>query len=438
MHICVRAHEPWQSTANHMEDKPLTQPRQGLQSASTDNVDLTTFGSCVTEPAMPTYCVRFIPSITDVDSLTWNCLTGSGYPFLQHEFLLALEQSGCTNIQTGWQPLHALVETNTEINPRLIACMPLFAKTNSMGEYVFDWSWADAYQRHGLAYYPKLVTAIPFTPCAGPRICIAAGVSPETIHQLLFAQIQKLAAKIHASSWHVLFPEPELALSLSNLNLLQRSGCQYQWFNADYACFDEFLATFSSRKRKNLRKERMNIAEQGIVFEQLEGNAVHADHWQHFYQFYQSTYLVRGRAPYLNEQFFTELGRSMPQHLLLVMARKADHYIAGALFFKGEDTLYGRYWGCTEEMQFLHFETCYYQGIDYCITHGISRIDSGAQGEHKIQRGFKPVNTRSSHWIAHPDFSGAIASFLQEETQHINDYLQSAAQGLPFRKDLKL
>jgi len=392
----------------------------------------------VTETTIPTYCVRFIHSIADVDSLVWNPLTGSDYPFLQHEFLLALEQSGCTNIQTGWQPLHALVETNTEINPRLIACMPLFAKTNSMGEYVFDWSWADAYQRHGIAYYPKLVTAIPFTPCAGPRICIAAGVSPETIHELLFAQIQKLAAKIRASSWHVLFPEPELAHSLSSLHLLQRAGCQYQWFNDSYACFDEFLATFSSRKRKNLRKERMNIAEQGIVFEQLEGNAINDEHWHYFYQFYQSTYLVRGRAPYLNEQFFTELGRSMPQHLLLVMARKADHYIAGALFFKGKDTLYGRYWGCTEEMQFLHFETCYYQGIDYCIAHGISRIDSGAQGEHKIQRGFKPVNTWSNHWIAHPDFSSAIAGFLQEETQHINDYLLSAAQGLPFRKDLKL
>jgi predicted N-acyltransferase len=394
------------------------------------------------------YQVRFIHSIAEVDALQWNTLVGTNYPFLQHEFLLALETSGCTSRKTGWQVLHALVEmadventeiANTEVaHADLLACMPLYAKTNSMGEYVFDWAWADAYQRHGLSYYPKLVCAIPFTPCAGPRICVAGSVNAEQMHGILLAAVRELAGRMQASSWHILFPEPELRQSLTRLGLLQRTGCQYQWFNAGYLGFEDFLATFSSRKRKNLRKERERVREQGIEFVVLEGADITDDHWQDFYQFYQSTYLVRGRAPYLNQKFFTELGRTMPQYLMLVMARKDGNNIAGALFFKGIDTLYGRYWGCTEEYQFLHFETCYYQGIDYCIRHNIQRMDSGAQGEHKIQRGFKPVHTWSSHWIQHPGFASAIETFLQDEQQHIEAYVERASDYLPFRKDLEL
>ena len=393
------------------------------------------------------YQVRFIHSIADVDALEWNTLVGTAYPFLQHEFLLALETSGCTSGKTGWQALHALVERaeagskdieSAEVaHPDLLACMPLYAKTNSMGEYVFDWAWAEAYQRHGLSYYPKLISAIPFTPCAGPRICAAAAENAEQIQAILFAAVKELAGRMQASSWHILFPEPDLKQSLTSLGLLQRTGCQYQWFNAGYRDFEDFLATFSSRKRKNLRKERERVSEQGIEFVVLEGADITDDHWQDFYQFYQSTYLVRGRAPYLNEKLFTELGRTMPQCLMLVMARKDGNNIAGALFFKGEDTLYGRYWGCTEEYQFLHFETCYYQGIEYCIRHNIKRIDSGAQGEHKIQRGFKPVHTWSSHWIQHPGFASAIENFLQDEQQHIDAYVERASDYLPFRKDLE-
>ncbi len=393
------------------------------------------------------YQVRFIHSIADVDALEWNTLVGTTYPFLQHEFLLALETSGCTSRKTGWQVLHALVERaeagskdieSAEVaHPDLLACMPLYAKTNSMGEYVFDWAWAEAYQRHGLSYYPKLISAIPFTPCAGPRICAAAAENAEEIQAILFAAVKELAGRMQASSWHILFPEPDLKQSLTGLGLLQRTGCQYQWFNAGYRDFEDFLATFSSRKRKNLRKERERVSEQGIEFVVLEGADITDDHWQDFYQFYQSTYLVRGRAPYLNEKLFTELGRTMPQCLMLVMARKDGNNIAGALFFKGEDTLYGRYWGCTEEYQFLHFETCYYQGIEYCIRHNIKRIDSGAQGEHKIQRGFKPVHTWSSHWIQHAGFASAIENFLQDEQQHIDAYVERASDYLPFRKDLE-
>jgi predicted N-acyltransferase len=380
------------------------------------------------------FTIRFLPHIADVDAAQWNALVGADYPFMRHEFLLALEQSGCVNARSGWQPLHALVERDS----RLVACMPLYAKTNSMGEYVFDWSWADAYSRHGLDYYPKLLTAIPFTPCAGPRLCVDRSTSLDEVLPPLQEAIRKLADENAASSWHVLFPEPDLRAALATAGLQLRTGCQYQWFNANYRDFEDFLECFSSRKRKNLRKERARVGENGIEFEVLEGAAISDEHWQRFFRFYRSTYLVRGRSPYLNVDFFLRLGHSMPERLLLILARKGGEHIAGALFFKGSDTLYGRYWGCTEEFQFLHFETCYYQGIDYCIRHGIKRFDSGAQGEHKIQRGFKPVRTWSAHWIRHPDFAKAIARFVQEEERHIDAYVAQAAEFLPFRKDLRL
>ncbi len=381
-----------------------------------------------------TLSVRFLHSISAVDSAQWNALVGEDYPFLRHEFLLAMEQSGCASARSGWEPLHVVVERAPGAAP--LACMPLYAKTNSMGEYVFDWGWADAYSRHGVDYYPKLLTAIPFTPCAGPRLCIDSSLSLDVVLPLLQKAIHDLAVQRSASSWHVLFPEPALRDKLTAAGLLQRTGCQYQWFNAGYRDFEHFLETFSSRKRKNLRKERARVADSAITFEVLEGAAITEEHWQRFFRYYQGTYRVRGRAPYLNLAFFTQLGRTMPERLLLILARKEGDSIAGALFFKGRDTLYGRYWGCTEEFQFLHFETCYYQGIDYCIRHGIARFDSGAQGEHKIQRGFRPVHTWSSHWIRHPDFAQAIARFVQEEEQHIDAYVAQACEFLPFRRDL--
>jgi predicted N-acyltransferase len=381
-----------------------------------------------------TFDIRFLPRVSDIDAAQWNALAGADYPFIRHEFLLALEQSGCVNARTGWQPLHAIVERDSH----LLACMPLYAKTNSMGEYVFDWSWADAYARHGLEYYPKLLTAIPFTPCAGPRLCVDSSTTLEEILPPLQQAITRLADQHDASSWHVLFPEPDLREALGAAGLQLRTGCQYQWFNAGYRDFEHFLESFSSRKRKNLRKERARVSDAGIDFDVLEGAAISDEHWQRFFRFYRSTYVVRGRSPYLNVDFFVRLGQSMPERLLLILARKDGEYIAGALFFKGAETLYGRYWGCTEEFQFLHFETCYYQGIDYCIRHGIKRFDSGAQGEHKIQRGFKPVHTWSAHWIRHPDFAKAIARYLQEEERHIAAYVAQAAEFLPFRKDLQL
>ena len=379
--------------------------------------------------------VRFVDSITAVTVLAWNALVGTGYPFLRHELLAALESSGCTTATSGWQPQHVLVES---ADKTLKAVMPLYVKTNSMGEYVFDWSWADAYQRHGMEYYPKLVSAIPFTPCAGPRLCVAPETDFTAVVALVHRSVLALSEALRASSWHVLFPQEDLRDALLTHGMILRTGCQYQWFNKGYDDFEAFLGTFASRKRKNLRKERSAVHEAGITMQALEGAEVSVAQWEQFYEFYASTYYVRGRRPYLNVDFFRQISRSMPEQLMLVLASRGSDAIAGALFFKGSDTLYGRYWGAEKDVPFLHFETCYYQGIDYCIRQGFKRMDSGAQGEHKIQRGFAPVPTWSTHWIRHPDFSRAIANYVKEEEAHIGDYMARAANYLPFRKDLHL
>ena len=377
------------------------------------------------------YVTEFLDSIAKISPDNWNKLVGSDYPFLQYEFLFALEKSGCTTAQSGWKPHHLLVKNNTN---KIIALMPLYLKNNSMGEYVFDWSWADAYYQHGVEYYPKLVTSVPFTPSAGPRICIDPSESNEELVSYIVNCIKREAELLNCSSWHILFPDKDVSDSLSKLDLPQRQGCQYQWFNKSYTDFDNFLAGFASRKRKNLKKERKKVQENNIQFEWLEGNDISIEQWQCFYKFYQNTYLVRGRPAYLSLAFFLEIARLMPHQILLVLAKKDDAYIAGALSFKDERSLYGRYWGCDEEWQFLHFETCYYQGIEYCIKHNLQKFDSGAQGEHKIQRGFEPVLTYSNHWISHPEFSAAINQFINEEKNHLSQYQKLATKHLPFKK----
>lgn len=388
----------------------------------------------MTTETTETFHLRFLTSIADIEADTWNTLAGDAYPFMRHAFFLALEESRSTTAITGWQPYHAVVEKGAGDKCKTVAIMPLFLKDNSRGEYVFDWSWADAYQRHGFRYYPKFVTAIPFTPCPGPRICVVPGQDRDEIYKLLSVSIPQQAEKLQASSWHVLFPDQELCEAFADLGIQSRVGCQYQWFNRGYQNFDDFLARFSSRKRKNLRRERQKVVEAGITFDILEGPDITPDLWRTFYLFYQSTYFVRGRSPYLTEEFFNRAGQTMPDNLLLVMAKKQGEYIAGALSFIGADTLFGRYWGCTEEYQFLHFETCYYRGIDYCIAKGLQRFDSGAQGEHKIQRGFEPVLTWSNHWIANPDFDHAIRRFLQDEANYIRRYQKEAVNYLPFKE----
>jgi len=384
-----------------------------------------------------TYHLRFLTSITEIDAEAWDALAGRNYPFMLHGFFLAMEKSNSTTAITGWQPYHAVIEEGPKGSSKAVAIMPLFLKDNSRGEYVFDWSWADAYHRHGKEYYPKLVTAIPFTPCPGPRVCIAPGQDADEIYRLLSVFIPQQAKKLNASSWHILFPERHECEAFNTLGIQDRIGCQYQWFNNEYQNFDCFLERFASRKRKNIRKERQKILDAEIKFERIPGHEITNEQWKQFYIFYQNTYIVRGRSAYLTEEFFIRAGDIMPDSLLLVLAKKDDAYIAGALSFVGEDTLYGRYWGCTQEYQFLHFETCYYQGIEYCIEKGLKRFDSGAQGEHKIQRGFEPVLTWSNHWIGNSDFDHAISCFLADEEKYIRRYQKEAFDYLPFKNTNK-
>lgn len=383
---------------------------------------------------MQHYAVSFVDSINDIGQESWNDLSGTDNPFTRFEFLYALEVTGCTDRASGWQPRHVAVKRVEPGLDELVAVMPLYLKTNSWGEYVFDWSWANAYQHHGLDYYPKFVTSAPFTPSTGRRIFIKDGEDTGAIIARTANAIEEQADSIRASGWHVLFPDQAQHQLFLEAGLMSRSACQFQWFNRDYHSFDDFLARLSSRKRKNLRKERQRVQEAGVSFRHVAGADIDSVLWQEFFVFYQSTYLMRGMQGYLNQEFFRKLSVTMPEQLFMVCAEKDDRLIAAALFFQSSDTLFGRYWGSAEDYQFLHFETCYYQGQDYAIARGLKRFDSGAQGEHKIQRGFEPVTTWSNHWIANPDFARAIKQFLDEEARHIEHYRQQAQALLPFRR----
>jgi len=377
--------------------------------------------------------VKQINSMAQVDCADWNRLAGHAYPFLRHEFLLALEQSGSVSEQTGWVPAHLLVMDEDE----LIAFMPLYLKQHSRGEYVFDHQWAQAYQQHGIDYYPKWLTAIPLTPCQGARIVIKA----ERIDQLevthtLLTFIKELSEQRGISSWHCLFPALQQVEMLQSLGLSIREGVQFHWFNKDYRDFNDFLQTLSASKRKMIKRERRRASEQGVRLLRIAGPDVSDLQWQVFFQFYTMTYLKRGSQPYLNLAFFQQIATTMGEQLLLVLAVKDDNTIAAALSFVGADTLYGRYWGCYEEYNGLHFETCYYQGLDYCIEHGLKRFDSGAQGEHKISRGFEPITTYSAHWLKDARFAKAIEQFLAGEQKAVQLYKKDAASYLPFKQEI--
>ena len=371
--------------------------------------------------------VRFVDSITEIGPGAWNALTGTRNPFMRYEFLHALERTGCIGPASGWLPRHLALYDAGAANCRAI--LPLYYKTNSWGEYVFDWSWANAYQQQGLAYYPKYVTASPFTPSVGQRLFgDAAGNLP-----LICEQIRLRAPLDGVSSWHVLFPTEEECRLLRKQGMHIRHGAQFRWRNRGYRSFDDFLGALASRKRKNLRKERRRVREQDIRFSVTEGADISEAQWADFFLFYQTTYLQRGMQGYLNLAFFHEIAKTMPEQLLLINAGRAGRDIAAALFFRNEETLFGRYWGCREEREFLHFETCYYQGLEYAIAKGLRTFDSGAQGEHKIQRGFEPVATWSAHWLAHPEFDRAIGRFVERERVHIEAYQQAARSLLPYR-----
>jgi len=375
--------------------------------------------------------VKQIHSMAQVDCANWNRLSGEAYPFLRHEFLLALEQSGSVCEQTGWAPAHLLVSDNK----KLVAFMPLYLKQHSWGEYVFDHQWAQAYQQNGLDYYPKWLTAIPLTPCQGTRIVIKADIDPLEVMRILLAFIKQLSEQRGISSWHCLFPVSQQAEQLRSLGLSIREGVQFHWFNRGYQDFNAFLQTLSASKRKMIKRERRRVSEQGVHLLRIAGQDVSDLQWQVFFQFYTMTYLKRGSQAYLNLAFFQQLAATMGEQLLLVLAVKDDKYVGAALSFVGSDTLYGRYWGCYEEYNSLHFEACYYQGLDYCIEQGLKRFDSGAQGEHKISRGFEPIATYSAHWIKDARFATAIDQFLAREQKAVQLYKQDAATYLPFKQE---
>lgn len=368
--------------------------------------------------------VRLHSTIDEISASHWNRLCGTDYPFLRHEFLAALEHSGSVSPDTGWQPLHLTLHQNNQ----LVGAMPLYLKNHSWGEYVFDWAWADAWHQHGLEYYPKLVTAIPFTPATGPRFGLT--LEPQQGIRIITDAVRQLCPRFNASGWHGLFVDPEVASNLAQAGLMTRQGCQYHWFNRGYSSFDDYLARFTSRKRK----EREKVARQGILLRRIDGGDISDAMLHQFYRFYQSTYLKRGMKGYLTPAFFSQLIRTLPSHLLLVLAEQEGEMVAGALYLRSQDTLYGRYWGCLAEYDGLHFEACYYQGIEYCIEQGLQRFDPGAQGEHKVSRGFEPTPTYSSHWIEEAGFRPAIADFLDRESEQVQRQMHSLAESLPFRR----
>ncbi|EKE76257.1 GNAT family N-acetyltransferase [Gallaecimonas xiamenensis] len=372
--------------------------------------------------------IRFLSAIAQVPAAHWDALA-QDHPFVRHGFLAALEQSGAVGRGSGWQPQHlVLYEGDT-----LLAAMPLYLKQHSFGEYVFDQGWAQAYERHGLSYYPKLVAAVPFTPVTGPRLMLAKGAGQERVAEV-FAALIKHCQALGASSWHLLFPSPLQLAQLKDAmpDLAARQGVQFHWHNKGYGDFSDFLATFKARKRKTVTKERQQ-AQQGLTFKRLLGPEISEALWQRFYLFYRGTYLKRsGHGGYLPASFFPLLGQALGEQLLMVGAFAGEELVAASLFFKDGQCLYGRYWGCLEERDALHFECCYYQGIDYCIDRGLARFDAGAQGEHKLARGFEPVVTWSLHWLEEPAFAEAVAHFVQEEAQMLAQYRKEAAQRLPF------
>lgn len=367
-------------------------------------------------------------SYQDISAADWDrlaTLSGSPQPFLQHAFLAGLEQSGCATSRTGWAPqLLALRDHDA-----LVAAAPMYAKTHSMGEFVFDWSWAEAYARHQLPYYPKLTVGVPFSPVQGPRLL----AGDDTARSALLDALLGHAQDGNFSSLHILFPEPHELPLLEEKGLLIRKGVQFHWQNPGYRDFEDFLSSLAGNKRKKIRQEQRRVQEAGIRFELLSGDGIKPEHMDFAYACYANTYHVRGRHPYLTPAFFRHLAANLAAQLLLVIALRDDEPIAMALNLYTEDTLWGRYWGCLENIPCLHFDTCYYQAIAFCIARGIRLFEGGAQGEHKLARGFMPVTTYSAHWIAHPEFRAAIAHFLQRESGGIAEYLDELEEHSPFK-----
>ena len=367
-------------------------------------------------------------SIHEIAASQWDGLLTAAQPFLRHGFLSTLEDSGSVGGRTGWQPAHAALLGEPG---QLLAAMPGYMKSHSYGEYVFDHGWADACHRAGIDYYPKLLGAIPFSPVTGQRVLGA----PLAAGQLLDELTHNLVAQ-GLSSLHINFTTPaEDALLQGREGWLQRLGCQFHWRNRGYRDFQDFLDALSSRKRKQMRKEREQVAGQGIEFEWREGHQLSELEWDFVYLCYANTYRVRGQSPYLTRAFFSLLAERMPEMIRVVFAHQAGRPVAMAFSLIGGDSLYGRYWGCLAEFDRLHFETCFYQGMDYAIANSLQRFDAGAQGEHKLIRGFEPVITHSWHYLCHPGLRAAVADFLAEEQHGIRAYAEQACELLPYRQN---
>jgi predicted N-acyltransferase len=372
--------------------------------------------------------VKLVQGIGQIDSGTWDTCVGPDQPFLRHAFLSALEDSGSASQRTGWVPLHLVAESGGE----LIGCAPMYLKSHSYGEYVFDWGWANAYERAGGTYYPKLQVAVPFTPVPGPRLLVTPG-GDGTARSTLAHGLVSAAEQLGVSSLHVTFCREHEWHELGAAGLLKRQGVQYHWHNRGYRDFDDFLASLKHGRRKTIRKERERVREQGLSLEVLTGDALTPEIWDVFYPFYRSTVDKRWGGAYLSKRFFARLGETMPEQVALVLARHQGRYVAGALNLIGEDTLYGRVWGCRRQFEFLHFEACYYQAIEFAIERGLARVEAGAQGPHKLQRGYEPVATYSAHWIRDPGFRAAVERFLAQERAEMACEMEELRELLPYR-----
>jgi predicted N-acyltransferase len=378
--------------------------------------------------------IKVVKSLTEVSPEAWDACAGSGNPFVSHAFLSALEDSGSATADNGWLGQHLVIEDPAG---GLAACAPLYLKNHSYGEYVFDWGWADAYERAGGRYYPKLQCAVPFTPVTGPRLLVNAAL-PEAqrseMRAALIAGMAQLAQNLGVSSLHVTFPSEGEWEAFGAAGYLKRIGQQFHWENKGFSTFDDFLDELSSRKRKNIKKERRAVQDAGLDIRALEGPDITEAHWDAFFQFYMDTSDKKWGQAYLTRRFFSLLGERLGRAVVLIMVEKDGRPVAGALNLRGGDTLYGRNWGCVADYKFLHFEACYYQAIDYAIAHGLKWVEAGAQGPHKVQRGYLPRRTFSAHWIADKGFRNAVSDFLKDESRGIEREMSAYGTFSPFKK----
>ena len=372
-----------------------------------------------------------LESIDAVPAAEWNRLAGTANPFVRHEFLAALEHNGCLGDRWGWWPRHLAVHDGAG---RLVGACPLYLKNNSYGEFVFDWAWADAYQRHGRRYYPKLVSCVPYSPVTGPRLLCDPAADRGAVLGALTAAALALAEDEGASGTHWLFTDAQATGDLVDLGFMRRVGVQYHWHNPGYRDFDDFLSTLTSRRRKDIRRERRLARDTGAEMEILDGHSATARHWDVYHRCYQATFHRKWGYATLSEGFFREVADTMPDSVVLVMVRHEGEYVAGAFNLAGDDALFGRHWGTLKPLDYVHFEACYYQAIDEAIRRGLGRFEAGAQGEHKIQRGFLPRTTYSAHHLRDPDFADAVARFLDQEERHMSAVVAELEAGSPYRQ----